>query len=56
MEMNPGKAGPKGALAQEEIEQSRPPGSKPVRKRGDNTQRNFVQLPKQRSDKQQDKR
>lgn len=56
MTINPGKAGPKGAL-EPDVQKSIPGGSKhkpksgPAGAEGNNTRRDFVQLPKDRKRK-----
>jgi hypothetical protein len=47
-QMNPGKAGPKGAL-EEAPAKDKPPSSGPPGNEGNNTIRDFVQLPKHKS-------
>jgi len=47
--MNPGKAGPKGALAERPAKQrKKPPSSGPPGAEGNNTRRDFVRLPKRK--------
>ena len=51
-QMNPGKAGPKGALEERPAESTgKPPTSGPRGNEGNNTRRDFVQLPEKNDKK-----
>jgi hypothetical protein len=60
MTINPGKAGPKGALDPKEIKQTpgydgKQPSSGPPGAEGNNTRRDFVKLPRDKRSRDRDK-
>lgn len=46
--INPGKAGPKGALEKDVLGKRKPPKSGPPGAEGNNTRRDFVRLPRRK--------